>query len=167
MQEILYEGDQISLFGLITYDCNTGQASIDKAVSMMLTNAKEAIVSKLKWENIWLYAKSLLIGVFGLFLLSGFALSVSLLRQRLREIRLKDDTSQLAEEDTKNKIPGAPPKYRSLPKAIKGPILLDDLICSKCRRNKSNIVFLPCKCCLLCADCYKVAENKALCSKCK
>ena len=35
MWEVLYEGDKVTLFGTVTYDTNTNQASVDDVVAMM------------------------------------------------------------------------------------------------------------------------------------
>lgn len=51
--EVVYEGDRLTLFGTLTYDTNTDQASFDETVSMMASQAKDSIESKLNWD----YAK--------------------------------------------------------------------------------------------------------------
>lgn len=48
--EVLYEGDKLTLFGVLTYDTNTKQASFDKTVAIMATKAKDSIKSMLNWD---------------------------------------------------------------------------------------------------------------------
>lgn len=48
--EVLYEGDKLTLFGVLTYDSNTGQASFDETVAIMATQAKDSIKNLLKWD---------------------------------------------------------------------------------------------------------------------
>ena len=48
--EVLYEGDKFTLFGVLTYDTNTKQASFDDAVAIMATHTKDSIKSLLNWD---------------------------------------------------------------------------------------------------------------------
>ena len=43
MWEVVYEGDTLTLFGLVSYDTNTKQASFDETVAIMASNSKEKI----------------------------------------------------------------------------------------------------------------------------
>ena len=47
MWEVLYEGDKVTLFGTVTYDTNTNQASVDDVVAMMTDPFKETIKKKI------------------------------------------------------------------------------------------------------------------------
>ena len=93
MWEVVYEDDKLTLFGTLTYDLNTDQASLDDIVSMMATNVKDSIISKLNWD----YAKECfkIVGyasmALGCVLLSTAA--ISLVREKLRELRLKADNA--------------------------------------------------------------------------
>ena len=53
MWEVLYEGDKISLFGILTYDCHTKQASFDDTFAMMATGVKDKIIDIFNREYIW------------------------------------------------------------------------------------------------------------------
>ena len=47
MWEVLYEGDKITLFGTVTYDTNTNQASVDDVVAMMTDPSVSMIKKKI------------------------------------------------------------------------------------------------------------------------
>ena len=53
MWEVLYEGDKISLFGVLTYDCHTKQASFDETIAMMATGTKDKIIEMFNREYAW------------------------------------------------------------------------------------------------------------------
>jgi hypothetical protein len=53
MWEVLYEGDKISLFGVLTYDCQTKQASLDETFAMMATGVKDKIIDMFNREYFW------------------------------------------------------------------------------------------------------------------
>ena len=86
---------------------------------------------------------------------------------RLRAMRLENQLSALEAMDGRNRIEDAPPKVRQLPDGMQGqPIVVEDHMCSTCRTKKTCIVFIPCKHCFLCEDCYKEQADKKTCSKC-
>lgn len=49
--ECLYEGEKVSLFGILSYDTNTGQASIDETLAMIVNGAKDKIKDMFRMEN--------------------------------------------------------------------------------------------------------------------
>lgn len=93
MWEVVYEDDKLTLFGTLTYDTNTDQASLDDIVSMMASQAKDSIISKLNWD----YAKECfkVVGYATLALSCVFLSTacISLIRDRLRELRLAVDNA--------------------------------------------------------------------------
>ena len=93
MWEVVYEDDKLTLFGTLTYDTNTDQASLDDVFSMMASQAKDSLISKLNWD----YAKECfkVVGYATLALSCVFLSSVciSLIRDRLRELRLAADNA--------------------------------------------------------------------------
>ena len=91
MWQVLYEGEQVSLFGMLTYDTTTGQASIDESVAMMASGAKDAIKDVLNSEY---YQECLQMGIKTLLLMTccyGLGVCVRKAYARYREIRLDAD----------------------------------------------------------------------------
>ena len=88
MWEVVYEGDEISLFGILTYDTQTGQASMDDMAAMMVSGAKESIIKLIKSDVIkeWGTFVTNTIMILGCGLLVGW--TVRNLFTRMREIRL-------------------------------------------------------------------------------
>ena len=166
MWEVVYEGDRLTLFGTLTYDTNTDQASFDETLSMMASQSKDSITSKLNWDYIKDCSK--LVGYAALGLLCGVSAYVctKYMIRRLRENRLKADIEQLANFDSANQIPDAPPKVRSLPEGLSMEVIVDDHICTTCKRNRATILFIPCKHCYQCEECYKKTAQKMTCAKC-
>ena len=64
MYEALWEGDKITLFGTVTYDINTNQASVDDVVAMMTSPYTETIKKKINDMLNSDYTKDLLSTVF-------------------------------------------------------------------------------------------------------
>ena len=64
MWEVLYEGDKITLFGTVTYDTNTNQASVDDVVAMMIDSDKLNIKKKISDMLNSDYTKDLMSTVF-------------------------------------------------------------------------------------------------------
>jgi len=89
MWEVVYEGDEISLFGVLTYDTQTGQASMDDIAAMMVSGAKESIIRLIKSDVIkeWGTFVKQSIMIIGCGLLVGYC--VRNLFTRMREIRLQ------------------------------------------------------------------------------
>ena len=102
--EVVYEGDKVSLFGVLTYDTQTKQASFDEVVAVMATQTKDAILQMFNreyWSDVFQSCKTglYLCGtVFGLVCVGLF------IRNRLRDLRLKNDQQELAELDQEQQI---------------------------------------------------------------
>ena len=134
---------------------------------MMASNCKDTLIAKLNWDYAkdWMKVLGASIGV----MVTGFALYCAIIaaRARLHENRLKADKNELRDADDQNKIQDAPPKVRALPDDLRGePVMVDDHICTTCKRHRACIIFLPCKHCFLCENCYKETPTKMTCSKC-
>ena len=84
MWEVVYEGDRLTLFGTLTYDTNTDQASFDETVSMMASQCKDAISSKLNWDFAKDCFKVAGITIVSLILLFGVTTSAMAVQKRLR-----------------------------------------------------------------------------------
>ena len=99
MQEVVYEGDKLTLFGTLTYDTNTDQASFDDTVSMMATQAKDSIIQKLNWDYAKDFARVIWWGFLGIGLGIATYGCVKAISNRLREKRLASDKDELAQLD--------------------------------------------------------------------
>ena len=164
---MLYEGDEVSLFGVLSYDTKTGQASIDETVAMMATRAKDAIISCLNWDYFWDCTNIGFKALVGSFCLLGFVACCQLVKERMRNNRLESDAVALAEQDQQNQIQGAPPKVRFLPADLQNnQVQIDNPKCARCAQHRANIVMIPCLHCSLCEECFKKLPNKTICDKC-
>jgi len=104
MWQVLYEGDKVSLFGMLTYDTHTGQASIDETIAMMAAGTKDAILKTLASEYFW---ECVNFGAHALVLLgclAGFSFCVKKAFQRMRQLKLQADEKELALVDEQHKI---------------------------------------------------------------
>ena len=100
--EVLYEGDKLTLFGVLTYDKNTKQASIDETVAMMAADTSEKLKEMLNWELMKCYGE-LVAQCFGLLAVGlGLWIAGVGLTDRMRVLRLKADAAALANQDAQN-----------------------------------------------------------------
>ena len=53
MWECLYEGEKVSIFGILSYDTRTGQASMDETMALIVNGAKDKIKEMFRLENYW------------------------------------------------------------------------------------------------------------------
>lgn len=94
--ECLYEGEQVSLFGILSYDTNTGQASVDETMAMIVNGAKDKIQNLFKreafgdWRNFIKGSLTFLAITFAVGFCTNFIF------KRLRELRLRRDREVLA-----------------------------------------------------------------------
>lgn len=91
MWEVVYEGDRLTLFGTLTYDTSTDQASFDETVSMMASSAKEAISKKLNWDYTKEVFKVAGYASLALIFIVCAGKAVSVIHERLRKLRLEAD----------------------------------------------------------------------------
>ena len=90
MWEVVYEGDKINLFGMLTYDTRTGQASMDNMVAMMQSGAKDALKKLIGdekasegWNFVWTSLKLVAAGAIVYFMARK-------INRRMREMRLQN-----------------------------------------------------------------------------
>lgn len=93
--EVLYEGDKITLFGLLTYDADTNQASIDETVAMMASNAKTQIMTLLRNDRSLNYFKAAGKIILAAILAVGVMACGKRVLEHMREISLQADREAL------------------------------------------------------------------------
>ncbi len=105
-----------------------------------------------------------MLGGLGLtFLISGTLLLGSICMYSIyrdHKERVAHAIRQVADDVAR--IDGAPPLTRQRVDKIE----IEDFKCRKCRKEPRDLIFLPCKHCIFCSDCYKEEPNKKKCADC-
>lgn len=95
--ECLYEGEQVSLFGILSYDTRTGQASIDETMAMIVNGAKDKILNLFKREAFWDIADFVKGSLTFLAITFMVGVCTNFIFKRLQFLRLQRDREVLAQ----------------------------------------------------------------------
>ena len=163
--QIVYEGDSLNVFGLFTYNLYSDEWELSKPIGFIKDGSVKEFMTSLTWEQFYLScgiaARSIL--VVGCVL--GTFWAARRLFRRLRNSVLRMIRNRYREADQAQQIPDAPPFEREGVDKID----IESYSCATCKHEARNIIFLPCKDCYLCKECYSQLDNesKNKCGRCQ
>jgi hypothetical protein len=134
--EILYEGDSVKLFGVVTYNTYSDAWEISKPLALLKSGVGE-FLNDLWWDRISCYS-----GIFfrGLFTL-GFAwATLAVSKYLLKNIHLGIRAfwrRALARQDEENRVPGEPPRAREGIDKID----IESYSCTECKSEARSVIF--------------------------
>ena len=167
--EVVLEGDNLSIFGLLRYNLSTDEASFDHVSAMFKAGFDDQILTSFNWDIFKLSAGVAVQGaLFGCALLGAGACLVRFYR-RFRQLKRNKDMQVLKYVADVNRIEGAPPKVSCVPKqkGDKQPIVkVQSRMCKLCQMRVCSIIYLPCRHCIICDDCYRKDADKYKCAEC-
>ena len=112
---MLYEGDEISIFGKLVYDVKNDEFAFDRVFSMF-QGSKFDCLSKMNWDWWWNVLTTVGTGCLVVLASTATFLGVAALRRRFKQLADEKREEELKRRDAPNQIPDAPLLVRKLPK---------------------------------------------------